>query len=56
MRETDMLHLKINVIVDALKSKGLILDGELEIINKSLAETMKVSGHDEKEIEDYLFD
>lgn len=42
--------------MDVLNSKGLVTDAELEVINKSLIETMKLtSDNSEEEIEEYLF-
>lgn len=52
--ENEVLHLKVNSLIHALQNKGLILDGELEIINKSVVDTAQKCGHQKEEVERYL--
>ena len=54
--EKDILHLKLNALVDVLNSKGLIMDQELKVINESILETAEVMGHDKERVKEYLFE
>ncbi|WP_405103031.1 hypothetical protein [Oceanobacillus sp. FSL H7-0719] len=54
--ENEILHLKLNAIIDALRNKGLLLEGEIEILNKSLMQTAEVAGWDKEKAEEYLID
>lgn len=54
--ENEILHLKLNAVIDALRSKGLLLDGEIDVINKSILDTAGVSDWDREKVKEYLID